>query len=398
MTRLEEYARLVLRVGVGLRPGQTLLVNARVEHAPLAAAVAEEAWKAGAGEVDVVLDAPVVRRARVAFAPEAALEHTHGWRLARVREANETGAAVVSISAGSDDALYAGLDPSRLGRTRPRAYVKEWIRGVDEKLVSWCIVGAPTPTWAAEVFGEPDTERLWDAIGRAMRLDAPDPAAAWDERLGQLERRAADLSDRDLRGLRFRGPGTDLTIGLIPGHRWVAGRLETTRGQRHAPNLPTEEVFTSPDPRATEGTVRTTKPFGLSGARVEGLELTFRGGEIVGVRADRGQEVVEEELRRDAGARRLGEVALVDSSSGVAATGVLFNNTLFDENAASHIAWGAGFPWTVEGLGDEERALVNVSETHNDVMVGSPEVEVDGLDAAGAAVPLLRDGRWQLPE
>ena len=232
-----------------------------------------------------------------------------------------------------------------------------------------------------------------------MRLDEPDPAASWSVRLDELEARARALTERSLDSIRYRGPGTELEVGLIAGSRWMAGRERTTEGQTHVANMPTEEVFTSPHRLRADGTVRATMPFALRGGIVEGLELKLSGGEIVEIKATRGEDLVRSEIALDDGARRLGELALVDASSRVGDTGIVFRNTLFDENAASHIAWGAGLAWTVDGIAPEEHASagLNESQTHIDFMIGSPEVEVDGVEAGGGTVALLRDGVWQLP-
>jgi aminopeptidase len=264
--------------------------------------------------------------------------------------------------------------------------------------LAWTLVAYPTERWARETFGEPDVDGLWNAVAHALRLDEPDPAAAWQHRLQELETRAAALTERGFIALRYRGPGTDLEVGLIEGARWLAGRERTVHGQVHAPNLPTEEVFTTPHRLRAEGTVRSTMPLALNGTLVEGLELRLAGGEIVEARATSGEAAVQAELALDDGARRLGEVALVDASSRVGDAGVVFRNTLYDENAAAHIAWGSSIPWTLDHVPAEQHAEagLNQSVTHVDFMVGAPEVEIDGVEPAGAAVPLLRDGAWQL--
>src|SRR3954447_8418912 len=398
MGEIEDYARLVVQVGVDVQRGQDVIVHADIDHAPFVRAVVAEAYRAGTRAVEADFRDAYVRRALVAEGSDESFGVTPASNLARIQNAMETGAAVIAIAGGSNAEVYEGLDPARLGRARMPEYERAWIEAVNERKVPWTIVAYPTERWARETFGEPDVDRLWQAVAHAMRLDRPDPAAAWAERLDELEARAAALTERHFEAVRYRGPGTELDVGLIEGHRWLAGRARTAEGRPHVANMPTEEVFTSPHRMRAEGTVRATMPFALRGGIVEGLELRFAGGEVVEARAANGEDLVRAELDRDDGARRLGELALVDASSRVGDTGIVFRNTLFDENAASHIAFGSGLAWTLDGvpLEDQQVAGLNESEIHTDFMIGSPEVEVDGMEPGGGAVALLRDGEWQL--
>jgi aminopeptidase len=394
--RLRAYAQLVVGAGVRLREGQELLVHGDLEHAGLVRAIVEEAYRAGARYVDVLYNDPWLRATRVSEGPDDVLGWTPPWMVARLQRAIDERAAVIGISGGSDADVFAGLDPGRLARARFVDFDKLWLTAVMERGLSWTLIAGATTRWAREVFGEPDVERLSEALAQALRLDDPDPAGAWQRRLDELDARAAAMTARGFDRLRYRGPGTELDVGLIEGARWLAGRGTTVHGQVHAANLPTEEVFTSPHRLRADGVVRSTLPLALRGALVEGLELRLAAGEIVEVRARAGEDVVRAELATDDGARRLGELALVDDSSRVGATGVTFRNTLLDENAASHIAWGQGFSWVLGGdaSGDLAEHGVNDSAIHTDFMIGSPEVDVDGIEPGGTAVPVLRDGRW----
>jgi aminopeptidase len=395
---LRAYARLVVRAGVNLADGQELLIEAQLDHAPLVRAIAEEAYASGARFVDVRYSDPYVRRALAMNGAEEALGWTPPWLVARLERAAELGAAVVGISDSSYSDVFADVDGQRLGAARMRDFERTWLRVVTQGEVAWSLIAFPTERWAREALGEPDVGRLWDAVAHALRLREADPAASWETRLDELDARARTLTERGLRAVRYRGPGTELEIGLIEGARWIAGREATKGGREFVANLPTEEVFTTPHRLRAEGTVRSSMPLSLRGKVIEGLQLRFAGGEIVEARAERGEDVLQAEIGTDDGARRLGEVALVDESSRVGETGVVFRNTLFDENAASHIAFGSGIGWAVEHLdGDSPEELgVNDSATHVDFMVGSPELEIDGVEAGGASVPLLREGRWQL--
>lgn len=276
-------------------------------------------------------------------------------------------------------------------------------KAVGQRLTSWVIVAYPTEGWAQTVFGEPDVDKLWAAVGKAARLYEDDPVKSWWDRVTELGRRADALNARRFDSIRYRGPGTDLSIGLHETGVWMSANFETAWGQKHVPNIPTEEVFTSPDHRRVEGTVRSTKPLHLpaEGTTVKDLEVTFKDGRIVDVQASQGAEVVRQQIATDEGAAALGELALVDKSSAVGQTGVIFANTLFDENATSHIAYGASFAFCVPDLGklppEEQRANgLNYSKVHTDFMIGHPELEVDGITKDGEAVPILRDEVWQL--
>ena len=397
--RLRRYAELAVRVGANVQPGQDLVISCLVEHAEIARAVAREGYRAGAKHVIVNYGDLHLRRAAIELGPEEELgwspPHLLDWmkRWAEERPAN------IALSGNPNPELLADLDPALVGRSDPREIRAVNTKNITDRRFNWAILAAPNEGWATQVFGEPDVERLWDAVSTATRLDTPDPVAAWEEHVARLKARADTLNARAFDAIRFRGPGTDLTIGLIPDAAWLCATFETETGIVHIPNLPTEEVFTAPDWRRTEGHVRSTYPLVTSGTRVEGLELRFEAGKIVEVEAERGADVIRQQLATDEQAPYLGEIALVDGSSPIKKTGLVFKDTLFDENATCHIAFGQGLTMTLTSEVPDDELLargMNVSAIHTDFMIGGAEVDVDGLDADGNATPIIRGDVWQL--
>jgi aminopeptidase len=398
-SRLGAYADLIVRVGANLQPGQTLFVNAQPEHVELARALARSAYDAGASYVDVRYVDPHVRRAQIELGTDESLTRSPDWLVARA--AAIEGHAIVTIAGEAEPELLADLDQERVGKARMIRVIERALRIQNERAVNWTIAAYPNEGWAQQVFGEPDVDRLWDAIATTVRLDEADPVAAWREHTTRLQARCRQLDELQLDGLHFAGPGTDLTVGLLPESRWIGGGIETRDGVPHVPNLPTEEVFSCPDWRATEGTVRSTRPLALGGTIVRDLELTFERGEAVDVRASSGADAVRGQMETDEFATRLGEVALVDGNSRVGQTGITFYNTLFDENATCHIAFGSAVLFSAPELAaltpEETRGRgANVSTVHTDFMIGGPEVSVDGVTRNGRRVPILREDVWQL--
>lgn len=397
---LKRYADLVVRVGANVGPGQLVAINALTEHLPFARALTASAYEAGARYVDIWYWDMRAKRERITHAPTETLSWIPPWLEQRFDQLVEAEGAAITIAGDPEPDLLAGLDPQRAGLDR-MPIIPGRLRMAVSGRVNWTIAPFPTPAWAATVFGEPDVDRLWGVLSSFLRLDRPDPVAAWEEHRERLVERSRALNERGFDAIHMQGPGTDLRVGLLPGSRWLAASFETRSGRDHIPNLPTEEVFTTPDHRRTEGTVRSTRPLALSGNVIQDLQMRFEGGRAVEVTASAGADVVRAQHSVDEGAARLGEVALVDGSSPIGASGLTFFETLLDENATSHIAYGGGFPHAVEGAegrsAEEQMDMgLNVSQVHTDFMVGGPEVQVWGVDPDGTRVPIIRDNEWAL--
>lgn len=391
--RLARYAELAVRIGANVQSGQQVFVYASVEHAELARELVRASYRAGASYVHLIYDDQHVKRAMIELGPDEALTYSSEWEKTLAREM--AGNALLATTGDPEPELLADLDGDRVGRAVPVEIAEIRQQQHMEHSVNWCGIGSPNEGWARQVLGEPDVERLWELVAFCFRLDEENPVAAWREHLDRLDARAAALTELQPDALRYRGPGTDLTVGLLPTARWGSARFRTASGIEYVANMPTEEIFTTPDARRAEGTLRSTMPLSLAGQMIRGLELTFRDGRIVGVEAETGADVVRGHLASVENADRLGELALVTGESRVGQTGTLFYNTLFDENATCHIAYGAGLPYAFEG---EPGEGMNVANVHVDFMVGGPELEVDALLADGTAVPVIRDETWQYEE
>jgi aminopeptidase len=393
---IQRYAELVVGLGANVQEGQIVEIRGDLGKRELVYALAGAAYRRGAKFVDVAWMDPELRRIRIQEA-QGDIDFAPPWSGQRVLQLGELRCARIGISPAHTPGAYDDLDPARVA-AEPFPQLPEYKRLIDDASTNWVGIAFPDPGWAAVVHPELDPEEalatLWRELEHICRLDEPDPIAAWEERFVQLRRAADALNGRRFDALHFEGPGTDLTIGLLPTSEWVGGPTETADGIRHLPNLPTEEVFTAPDPMSAEGVVTATKPFNLkTGMLVEGLVVRFEGGRAVEIDARTGAEGLRGYVAQVENADRLGEVALVDGEGRIGPLGTVFYNTLLDENAAGHLALGAAY---LESVGDEDRDRVNRSQAHADFMVGGNDVDVTGITRDGERVPVLRGGAWQI--
>ena len=394
--RVRALADLIVRFGANVQPGQIVAIGSEPGKETLARAVAVSAYQAGAKFVDLSVFDVHVKHARMQYAAEDTLDFVPPWYGQRMKALGENRCAAIALTGPVAPRIMDGIDPARLARDL-LPQVRESIEIVNHRTANWTAAPCPTHPWAElvhpELAPEEAFERLWHDVTHVCRVDEPDPVAAWEKRIGDLLSVAGKLDELRLDALRFEGPGTELTVGLFRSGRWQCARLSTVDGIVHVPNLPTEEVFTTPDPARVEGWVRSTKPLFVSGAMVNGLRIRFERGLAVEIEAEQGADTLRALAQRDAGAARLGEVALVDGESRIGNLDTVFFDTLLDENAASHIALGEGLDFTV---GDEEQPRINRSELHIDFMIGSDEVAVTGIEPGGGEVPLLRGGVWKI--
>jgi aminopeptidase len=372
------------------------VLNAKLGQEPLARAIVGAAYDAGAHQVEVNYGDAYVQLTRLERAPDDALGEVIPWVRERPQQLADLQGALISLSVPVAPGLLDAVDPARIGRDT--VVLREAMEVLAKRALNWTIVPGPNAAWATlvhpELSAEEAYDKLWAEIAHICRLDEEDPTAAWQERSDALAEAAARLVAAELDSLHFSGPGTELTVGLLPGVDWTGGKFETAWGRVHLPNLPTEEVFTSPDPERTEGHVTSTKPLLVAGRAVEGLRIRFAAGRAVEIEADSGAPLLRELVQRDADAARLGEVALVDGSGRIGSTGSVFHDTLLDENAASHIALGAGFKHLA--VDEDSAARINESAVHTDFMIGGPSVQVTGQTVSGREVPVLIDGRWEI--
>jgi aminopeptidase len=402
--KMDNLAEVAVRVGLGLKVGQELVMTASIDALPLARRITEQAYRAGASLVTTLYSDDEAALMRYRLAPNESFDRAAKWLYDGMGTAFKSGAARLAI-AGANPMLLSNEDPEKVGRANRAVSIayRPALELITRHEINWTIVASATPAWAAAMFPDVDPDaaltKLWNAIFKTSRVDSDDPVSAWKTHDATLQKRAAFMNEKRYSALHYRGPGTDFRLGLADDHLWMGGGTIAGNGLYCIPNIPTEEVFTTPHKDRADGTVRASKPLSYQGTMIEGIEVRFEKGRIVQVRATRGQEVLEKLLDTDDGARRLGEVALVPHSSPIAHSGLTFLNTLFDENAASHIALGQAYTSCLrdgDKLSPEELAAkgANDSLIHVDWMIGSGELDIDGITASGAPEPLMRRGEW----
>lgn len=409
--KLDKFAELIVKVGINIQPGQKLIVNGKnfnrgvgLEAAPLMRLVTRHAYKAGAKLVDIIWEDPNQTIERLKFAPKDSFEEYPSWRTRAMEEYLSEGNALLTIYADDPD-RYKGFDTDTIMLLQ-RTMEKNLAPAMEHLMMNrfnWSLIALPVPGWATKLYPKVSpakaVEKLWEKIFELCRLDRKDPVKAWDEHISNLHARSAYLTEKNYSALKYKGPGTSLTLGLPKGHIWESARIKSTRGVPYVANLPTEEVFSMPDKNRTEGTVTATLPLSRSGTIIDGFSLTFKNGAVVDFKAKKGAKILEGLLNTDEGARRLGEVALVPDSSPIAQSRMMFYNTLFDENAASHIALGRAYRSTMkdgETMTAEEFSAAggNDSLVHEDFMIGSNKLDIDGVTEAGKTEPVMRKGEW----
>ncbi|MDG5473305.1 aminopeptidase [Jeotgalibacillus sp. ET6] len=401
---LDKYADLAVKVGVNIQPDQWLYIGASIENAPFVRLVTKKAYEAGARQVFVDWADDEVNRMRYDLAPEDSFSEFPEWKRIERESMAKEGAAFMNIVSASPD-LLKGVDPEKISSFQQAAgkALSQYRKYIQSDKVSWTVIAAPSAGWAKKVFPDHSEEEavssLWNAIFKAVRVDQPDPVAAWKEHDETLHEKAAYLNAKKYTKLHYTAPGTDLTIELPKGHLWAGAGSINEKGHTFMANMPTEEVFTVPHKDGVNGTVTNTKPLSYGGNIIDGFTLTFENGRIVDVKADEGEQILKKLIGTDEGSQRLGEVALVPHKSPISQSNVLFYNTLFDENASNHLAIGSAYAFCVEGgktMNEEELASsgLNSSITHVDFMIGSDQMSIDGINEDGTAEPVFKNGDW----
>jgi aminopeptidase len=401
---LEKYADLAVRVGVNVQKDQTLVINASIDTAEFTRLVVKRAYEVGAKHVNVNWNDDTVTRYRYKLAPDESFHEFPKWKAKENEELAENGAAFMSIVSSSPD-LLKGVDPERISNFQKAAgkAMAKYRQYVQSDKISWTVIAAPSQEWAAKVFpdstSEKQVEELWDAIFKAVRVDQDDPVEAWKQHDEKLHEKVDYLNEKNYHKLHYTAPGTDLTIELPKGHLWVGAGSVSEQDVNFMANMPTEEVFTVPLKTGVNGTVSSTKPLSYGGNIIDNFTITFENGRIVDVKAEEGEDILKRLVETDEGSHYLGEVALVPHYSPISQSNVLFYNTLFDENASNHLAIGSAYSFCIEGgkkMSKEELAEngLNDSITHVDFMIGSAEMNIDGIKEDGTTEPIFRKGDW----
>lgn len=402
---LKKYARLIVETGVNVQKGQSIVLQISVDQAPLARLITKEAYKLGASEVNVQWTDDIIQREFLVHADQVYLENIPQYKMDQTDDWLNKGASRINVVSGNPDAL-ANVDIDRVAAFQSASgkALANVRKAVQANKISWTVVAAAGEEWAAKVFPELTDRRqqvdaLWNEIFKTTRVYEVDPVAAWKAHDNKLGTKADELNKEQFNALHYRAPGTDLVIGLPDNHLWEGAGSDNVRGEKFMANMPTEEVFTAPDSRHVDGFVSSTKPLSYAGTTISGMKFTFKDGKVVDFSAEQGEEVLGKLLETDEGARRLGEVALVPDPSPISQSGIIFYNTLFDENASNHLAFGSAYAFNLQGgteMTPEELkgAGLNLSHTHVDFMIGSDQMDIDGIREDGTRVPIFRNGDW----
>ncbi|GEN89127.1 aminopeptidase [Oceanobacillus sp. FSL W8-0428] len=402
---LEKYAELIVTAGVNVQEGHTVVVSIDVDQAPLARKITKAAYEKGAKRVILKWGDDKVSRLGFEHQSTETLTDIPDYRIEEMNYIVEQGATRINVVSNDPDALK-GLDGEKIAATQKAAgeAFKPMAQATQANKLSWIVAAAASPAWAAKVFPElnsadEQTDALWDAIFKAVHLYDDDAIQTWEEKDKTLETKAETLNKEQFVALHYTAPGTDLTVGLPKNHRWEGAGSFNSRGERFIANMPTEEVFTAPDANRVDGVVVSTKPLSYAGSVIEGMEFHFKNGKVTKVTAEKGEEVIQKLIQQDEGASRLGEVALVPDASPISQSGLTFFNTLFDENASNHLALGSAYAFSLIGgtdMTEEElkEAGLNRSTTHVDFMIGSNQMDIDGIKEDGSRVPVFRKGAW----
>lgn len=402
---LKKYARLIAETGVNVQDNHTVVLQISVDQAPLARLITEEAYRLGAAEVIVQWSDETIQREFLSHAATDRIENVPQYKIDQTDDWIAKGASRISVVSSNPDAL-AGVDAQRVAAFQA-ANGKALVnlrKATQANKVSWTVVAAASEGWAAKVFpklatSEEQVDALWNEIFKTTRIYEENPVIAWDIHDKKLQEKAAELNEQQFTALHYTAPGTDLTIGLPKNHLWEGAGSYNARGEEFMANMPTEEVFTAPDSRRVDGYVSSTKPLSYAGTIISGMKFTFKDGKVVDFSAEQGEEALKNLLAIDEGAKHLGEVALVPDPSPISQSGLIFYNTLFDENASNHLAFGSAYAFNLQGgteMSEEElaEAGLNRSQTHVDFMVGSDKMNIDGIKEDGTIVPVFRNGDW----